>query len=238
MIGFEHNTLTEHAYSVLLNSFIRGDVKPGERLKLEEVAERLGISPTPLRQALARLQAEGIVHSEPRRGLYVVSLTHEDLRDLYETRLLYETFAAEKVAPVIGESQLQNMQRLVEEYAELRSKDVASARLAWVSKDMEFHQYIVDLAGNRMISTSFGKLGIHLQTLLFTMDVERAGGETIRGHREIFQAFASRDATQAKELLKAHILESRDRFLEALSREPSLSSLQDRQGSGKVATEV
>ncbi len=224
MINLEHNTLTEHAYAVLLDAFIQGDMKPGERLRIEDLAGRLGISPTPLRHALARLEGEGVVRSEPRRGLYVASLTPDDLRDLNEARVLYETFAAEKAAATISDAQLDAMRILVDKYAEIRNQNVQTCRLAWVSKDVELHQYLVDLAGNRRISASFGTLGIHLQTLRFTMSVERAPGETIREHQDIFQAFVKRDGNLAKSLLATHIMGASNRLLDVMVREPGSSA--------------
>ncbi len=214
-------TLTDRVYERLLSAFTSHELKPGERLKLEDLAARMGISPTPLRQALARLEAEGIVCSDPRHGLRVVSLTAQDMVNLYEARLMCEVFAVEKAAHTITDAQLQDLGEILSTYEELAGQREPSARQGWVSKDVEYHRGIVNLAGNETISTWFRKLSVHVQTLLLSTSAERDPSVSIREHREIYQALAAHDAVACSKALAAHALAARDTTLSAMASQNS-----------------
>ena len=215
----ERGTLADHAYNVLLDALLRGDIRSGDRLRLEELASQLGISLTPLREALARLQVEGIVRDEPRRGVYVASLFVVDILNLYEARLLLESFAAEKAAPVVTQPQLDGMHELVQEYVPLTEQTGSTARLAWVRKDIELHQYLVDLAGNARVSSWFSTLAVQLHVVLLRPEAERSPSLTIPEHQEIYQAFTMHDGTRAKMAVMAHISAAKRRCFEATERE-------------------
>lgn len=211
----KRSTLTDHTYNLLLDALLRREIQPGQRLKLDALASQLGISLAPLREAVARLQAEGIVSDTARRGVHVVALSTADIVDLYEARLLLESFAAEKAAPEVTEAQLSEMRELVLEYAALTKETGPAAQLAWVGKDMQLHQYLVDLAGNARVSTWFSTLAVQLHVLLLHPLAERSPILTIPEHQAIYQAFAMRDSARAKSAVEAHINAARQRGLEA-----------------------
>ena len=214
-LAVKRDTLADHTYNVLLDALLRREIKPGERLRLDVLAGQLGISLAPLREAVARLQAEGIVSDDPRRGVYVASLSTEDAAGLYEARLLLESFAAEKAAPDVTEAQLSSLRELMHEYAALTTQTGPAARLAWVRKDMQLHQCLVDLAGNARVSAWFGTLAVHLHVLLLRPEAERNPDLTISEHQEIYEAFAMRDSARAKAAVEAHIEAARQHCLEA-----------------------
>lgn len=93
-----HRTLAEKAFVALHDAIVRGELQPGERLPIEELAEVLDMSPMPIREALRRLDAVGLVENVPHRGARVTELSLEDLRDMYEARLALEPLAVQHAA--------------------------------------------------------------------------------------------------------------------------------------------
>ncbi|MGH9064624.1 MAG: GntR family transcriptional regulator [Acidimicrobiales bacterium] len=93
-----HRTLADRAFSVLHNAIVTGVLEPGERLPIEDLAELLGMSPMPIREALRRLDSEGMVDSVPHRGARVTELSTEDLQEVYEARLALEPIALRRAA--------------------------------------------------------------------------------------------------------------------------------------------
>ena len=206
-------TLTDRVYNRLLDAFIDHEIEPGERLKLEDLASRMDVSPTPLRHALARLEAEGIVRVDPRRGIHVVSYSPAGMASLYEARLMCETYAAEKAAPSFTEDQLEHLLAILIAYEDLAHPRELAARRGWVRKDIEYHRSIVDLAGNAMISGWFRTLSVHVQTLLVSTSADRDPSASIYEHRKIYEALAARDPAACVQALNAHIIAARDNVL-------------------------
>jgi DNA-binding GntR family transcriptional regulator len=93
-----HRTLAEKAFVALHDAIVRGELRPGERLPIEELADVLDMSPMPIREALRRLDAVGLVENVPHRGARVTELSLEDLRDVYEARLALEPLAVQHAA--------------------------------------------------------------------------------------------------------------------------------------------
>jgi DNA-binding GntR family transcriptional regulator len=93
-----HRTLAEKAFVALHDAIVRGELQPGERLPIEELADVLDMSPMPIREALRRLDAVGLVENVPHRGARVTELSLEDLRDVYEARLALEPLAVQHAA--------------------------------------------------------------------------------------------------------------------------------------------
>jgi DNA-binding GntR family transcriptional regulator len=142
--------------------------------------------------------------------VYVASLSNVDVVNLYEARLLLESFAAEKAAPSVTGPQLEGIRKLVEEYATLTEQTGPGARLAMVRKDVELHQYLVDLAGNARVSTWFSTLAVQLHEVLLRPAAERNFSLTISEHLEICDAFAAHDGARAKAAVVGHIAAAKD----------------------------
>jgi DNA-binding GntR family transcriptional regulator len=216
-------TLTDRVYDRLLDAFTDRELKPGERLKLEDLAMRMNVSPTPLRHALARLEAEGIVRADPRRGIHVVSYSPTDMANLYEARLMCEAYAAQKAAPTITDVQLKRLQEALKAYEGIAHQNEPAARPGWVRKDVEYHRCIVDLAGNATISGWFRTLSVHVQTLLLSTSADRDPSVSIGEHRKVYEALAARDPVACVQALTLHIVAARDNVLRVMTARAAAS---------------
>ena len=136
------------ATEVIREAIIDGRLAPGERLKEEELARELGLSRTPIREALAVLQAEGLVDTAPNRGATVRAHDAEDLDDLYRLRALLEGYAAGRAATKMPPEQVAELFASCERFEALADGDVAPL----VKENMHFHSTIVEAAASGRVA--------------------------------------------------------------------------------------
>ncbi|MCL4370049.1 MAG: GntR family transcriptional regulator [Chloroflexi bacterium] len=219
-VGAEFRSLGEQVYDSLLKLVVARRLPPGERLVLEELAARLHVSRTPVRQALSRLAGEGLVEPKGRNGFRVTAISTVDLEHLYELRLMCEQFAAEKGAALATEDELSRMASTLAEYDRLASSAEPTERLAYLRVDHEFHRRLVALAANPRLGELFERLNVHIQNL-------RAGPGPVSPavskeanaaeHRAILAALRARDGAMARQAVRYHVANSRERVLASLS---------------------
>src|SRR6201999_1561757 len=130
---------------LLEEAILEGELKPGERLRAEALAQRFGTSRTPIREALLQLEAQGLVEVEPNRGAVVKAFDAADLRDLYEVRALLEPAAAARAATRISGAQIAELERLCDDDAPVEEQ---------IASNEAFHRTITAAAGSPRLSTA------------------------------------------------------------------------------------
>ncbi len=189
------------AYSLILDAIDRGRYPPGARLVETELAERFGVSRTPIREALGRLETQGVVAHDGRRGLVVASLDHNQLGELYEVRAEVEGLSARLAARHAAPEERALLRRLVEDSRRL-TNDAAGLR----DNNRRFHRQVHLASHNRYLVTMLE--GIRRSMALLTMtslsDPSR-GAETVEEHDEIVRAIEARDEDEADEAARRHI---------------------------------
>ncbi|MBN1315072.1 MAG: GntR family transcriptional regulator [Anaerolineales bacterium] len=210
--------LVEAVYERLIQALIRGQIEPGERLYINPLAEQLNVSPTPLRQALSRMEGEGLVKTIPRRGIYVIKPTEDEVRDLFEVRLMCELFAIERAIQKITPEGMEQLERLVNEVDEILISENRS-EWAYGQKDRQLHSFVVGLAGNVILSEWHSNLRV--QSLVIAQNpeitLERAE-ETSQEHHRILETLQSQDLEAAREAIRQHLIKARDAALKALAK--------------------
>ena len=141
-------SLRNEVFDVLHNRVIAGELQPGQWLRQEEIAAQLGVSMTPVREALDSLVAAGLAEREPYRGVRVIELTHEEMLDAYGLRLLVEPAAARLASQNQNPDQRQELKRVLRETMKL-VKLADMSRLRELSR--EFHNRIVEMAGSPLL---------------------------------------------------------------------------------------
>jgi len=196
------------ATELIREAIFEGRLDPGQRLKEEELAQELGISRTPVREALLILQAEGLVSAVPNRGAVVRTYTESDLIDMYELRALLESFAAHQAAKRITDAQLAELSDSCEHFKELRqSRDL----LGLIKENLNFHQTIVEAAGTTKLADlvrSAVELPLVYRSFFWFSEQEMEISE--RSHRKLLATLRAGDSERAELLMKEHIYEGRD----------------------------
>jgi DNA-binding GntR family transcriptional regulator len=196
------------ATELIREAIFEGRLEPGQRLKEEELAHELGISRTPVREALLILQAEGLVTAVPNRGAVVRTYTESDLVDIYELRALLESFAAHQAAKRITAEQLAVLGDSCDRFKQLRlSHDL----LGLIKENLSFHHTIVEAAGTTKLADlvrSAVELPLVYRSFFWFSDQEMEISE--RSHRKLLATLRAGDAERAELLMKEHIYEGRD----------------------------
>jgi len=201
-------TSTVRVHAELRQAILDGVLGPGERLRAEALAERFGTSRTPVREALQRLEREGLVELPPNRGAIVSAFDAEDVLDLYEIRAVLEAHAASRAATRIRPEQVAALRDNCAQADEL-GDDVRGL----MSLNEAFHRLVVEAAASPHLAASMhGVEGIPraFRTAFWADAGQRA--QSLFCHRELVGALAAGDAELAGAVMRMHILGAR-RFL-------------------------
>jgi DNA-binding GntR family transcriptional regulator len=194
------------ATELIRGAIVDGRLAPGQRLKEEELARELGISRTPIREALLVLQAEGLVAAMPNRGATVRAHTAQDLDDLYQLRALLEGFAARRAAARMTEEQVAELRASCERFDRLGG-DVREI----VRENMYFHNTILDAADSarlgQMVRKTIELPLVYKSYISYSPDQQRISAHY---HRQIVRALSARDGERAEIVMKEHVFEARD----------------------------
>ena len=218
-VGQQFRSLNHHVYTALLQAIADRRITPGERLRLDELAEQLHVSRTPIRDALSRLVAQGLVQPFGRRGLCVTRLDADDLAQLYDLRLMCELYAVERGVGFVSAAFLRSLRKWLGEIVRLSASPNPGDRLPQSLADREFHALLVGLAQNPRLCTYYDDLSIHIHSVrvgpsILTARTRRS--VNAKEHADILAALRRRDLTAAKAAVRRHIESARRRAIESL----------------------
>jgi DNA-binding GntR family transcriptional regulator len=203
------------AGEVIREAIIDGRLAPGQRLKEEELARELGMSRTPVREALLLLQSEGLVQSIPRRGATVRSYAVDDLDDMYQLRAVLEGYAARRAAARISPEDVARLKKSCERFDRLRAEDDLRDL---VKENLFFHNVILDAAGSaRLVPLVRKVIEIPLVYKSFHWYSPEQKLISEHYHKQLTRALAAGDAKRAELIMTEHVLEARDFLLAELA---------------------
>jgi DNA-binding GntR family transcriptional regulator len=201
---------------------LTGEYGPDERLIEEQLAERLGVSRTPVRQALTMLEAEGLVEIAPNRGATVCSFSIEDVWDIYDLRAVLEGHAARRAAGRIEKEELERLEELAGEMEGLpgRFDDHEEEIRTLVALNQEFHGTIIQASRNRRLEHLINRtveLPLMFKAFFWYTPHER----TISNHyhRQILESLENGDADRVEIIMREHVYDGRDFVIGALEED-------------------
>ena len=202
-----HTRLSDQAYQVLRDSILRRELPPGHRLDLDDLQSQLGISRTPLKEAIGRLATEGLINVIPRRGSYVTELTTEDVAERFNVRQILELGAVDDIMDNLTDEHLDGLRRVYTDLKALTTPEgITSDYFGFLDKDREFHRAILSIADNKLLLEIYEGLNLHLQVAkVFYLAQDKRTGLVGREHREILKALEARDAEALRATLREHI---------------------------------
>jgi DNA-binding GntR family transcriptional regulator len=191
----------EGVYEALFREIVTGKLAGGERLMIDEIAERFGVSKIPVREALKALEAKGWVESAPRRGTYVRALSLSELHELFELRMIIEPETTALAAHRRRTVHLQQLAALIEESeAAIKVNDfVTSSRV-----NLEFHSVIAQAAGNQHAYDVIHDLELRLARYFFESEWNERS-ETAHEHLAIYEAIRDQRAEDAATITRNHL---------------------------------
>jgi len=207
----------DRAYRMIRGDILSGQLSGGTRLGEKYLAEHYGFSRTPVREALGRLQAEGMVEAEPHRGARVVDWKSLDIAAIYDLRAVVEGFIVRRAALLISESEIERLSELCDQMEEaVRSMELGAEQLIdqTTKFNHEFHGAIARAAGGEIIATM--RNGVVLSPLVLRTVYDYTPEDQARTnhhHRELLAAFRARSADWAESVMLAHVYSTKSRLL-------------------------
>ncbi|MEO0344496.1 MAG: GntR family transcriptional regulator [Pseudomonadota bacterium] len=203
----------EAAYSALLKAISDGTLKPGDRIREIEIAKLLRLSRTPIREALRRLESDGIVEHRPRIGAVVRKLSHSEIVELYEMRLVLERTAAAMAAKHASDAEIDTLDDLNKDIAANRNNPVAAAAI-----NQEFHQALYRACRNRFLLDAAKVLTNSLVLLGITTFTDEARIDiVVAQHLDVIEALRDRDAERAAKAAETHLQTSLRKRLKVIN---------------------
>ncbi len=195
--------LVDAVYEALRELILARSVRPGDRLDVDLLAAQMKVSRTPVKDALARLAAEGLVEVQPRRGTFVQRLTARDVAETFDIRAALEALAAERIAPSVGDHEILGLRHLLQPLSEKALDPDAH----WVL-NATFHRQLIELAGSRRLTAMYAELQAHLQIARLHRGSadwhSRAGQEAVE-HQAIVDALERHDPVASRAAVMSHI---------------------------------
>ena len=199
-------TLKENVIQILRQSIIDGTLPSGAELNQVQIAERLGVSRGPVREALGILEQEDLVRSTPYKSVIVTPLTRRYVEELYSVRVALETLAIERAIDRLQPEDLEALHGIVEKMR-IAARENDSYQLA--SVDLEFHEYFIRLADHQLVMKLWKQIEVGVQRCLHTRhELYTFLDEVVGSHPTLITAMADRDKEAAKQILYDHIIES------------------------------
>ena len=210
----EYLPLRDVVFETLRQAILRGELKPGERLMEIHLAQKLGVSRTPVREAIRKLELEGLVLMIPRKGAVVAEITVSDLQDVLEVRMALEELAVKLAINSITPKQLVEIKQLSEDFKKtLHGEDVGACAQA----DMRFHEAIYNATGNGRLIQILNNLREQMYRYRMEYLKDRQTYTLlVKEHEEILMALEQKDQQMALEATSRHVERQRLHIIEAL----------------------
>lgn len=195
--------LRDVVFNTLRKAILTGELKPGERLMEIHLANRLGVSRTPIREAIRKLELEGLVIMIPRRGAEVAQITEKSLKDVLEVRRALDALCAELACERITQEELKNLKTACEEFARAtRTKDATVIAAA----DVAMHDIIVKATGNARLIQLINNLSEQMYRYRFEYIKDESRHDTlVEEHQRIYDSIVRKDKEGAAAAARMHI---------------------------------
>lgn len=191
-------SLRERVVDQIRMSIIEGRLKPGDHIVEVALTQQLGVSRTPVREALILLEREGLVVSEPHKGSFVKVFSADDVEKIFSMRTALENFAAERALPALSDTDFSRLDGLIiQQEKAIREGTFGQVR----AKDMAFHNYLIERSNHPLLKRAWNELVAQIASLLYlraeaTPDYDEM--QAIKEHQAILDAFKARDLSTVK----------------------------------------
>lgn len=205
------DSLVESVLQRITDAIITGEIAPDDKLVEARLADQLGVSRGPVREAFRRLEQMGIVEKVPYRGTFVSALSRQDIEDLYQVRTSLEALAARIVAE---RNDAEDVKKLKEKVRQMEQAIESGHSTQLFREDAAFHDTLIALSQNGLLSEIWRPVSIQMQRVILIKRERPYDSlmEVVEVHRPIVEAIASGDADRAEAAAKKHVSVSAEHF--------------------------
>lgn len=209
-----YKPLRELVCENLRDAINKGVLSPGERLMEIQIAEEMGVSRTPVREAIRKLELEGFVVMIPRKGTYVANISIKDINEVYEIRTALDILAGGLAAERINDEEIEEMRQLLvltEKYIEEKNLNKI------IEIDSKFHDVLYTASRNERLVNIINNLREQITSIRGqSMNYPGRLADTLNEHREIVESIATRDIDRAQEAVRVHLENAEQTLLQAI----------------------
>lgn len=204
-------SIVDHAVKSLEDMIVKGKLKPGQRIKEQDISTRLGISRPPLREAFKILEAEGLIRREPRRGVFVSELKEADIWEIYTLKLALYSLAVTLAVDKMKNGDIEKMEKIVNRMESVVRRSGEPDVLKYEELNNLFHETTANIAGHGRLKKIHQSLNNQVKRMAYRsfQDVNHLK-ESCEYHRRIVEAMKARDRNLAEGLTREHILRGMD----------------------------
>ena len=210
----EYLPLRDVVFNTLRHAILKGELEPGERLMEIALAQKLGVSRTPIREAIRKLELEGLVVMVPRKGAEVADITEKDLRDVLEVRTALEELSIELAMKNMTDEDYENLKKTSKSFA----KDSEGDDLIKIAEaDVAFHEIIYMATGNKRLIQMINNLReqMYRYRLEYIKD-KSTHARLVEEHERIIEAMQKQDVNAAKAAIKLHVENQEENILKSI----------------------
>jgi DNA-binding GntR family transcriptional regulator len=218
-IAVKKPSLVDDAYRKLKDAIRENEFPPGYQGSEQEIASRLGMSRTPVHEAVIRLQEEGLVRVLPRRGVVVRAISADDMREIYGVIIALEAAAAELLAEGAPQQRLSTARELEATNKAMENALKKDDLTAWARADESFHKLLIEHSGNqRLLRMYHTIMDQSHRARMITLRIRPRPEGSVKEHRAIADAIKRGNPSEARELAKQHRVRARDQLVPLLEQ--------------------
>lgn len=212
--------MSEVVYNILREKIISKEFAEGERLDIDDICKHLGVSKTPIKEALSHLESEGLVRILPRSGTFVSNSTVKDIEDSFDVRRVLECYAVEMICLSAKEEEINLLENMVNKLGDLaKHPDIKAIYPEYLNLDHEFHHQLVALTKNKRLQEAHERENLHAQMARIRYrSFERELNIAQAEHERIVVALQARDAAVLVELISDHLQRAKYSLLKDMAR--------------------
>jgi len=212
----DYKPLRDIIFDTLRQAIILGELKPGERLMEVTLADKMGVSRTPVREAIRKLELEGLVDMQPRKGAHVADLSIKDIMDVLEVRASLDGLATGLAAQRITEDELRELKHVLNQFAGYVEKENLTGS---IKKDVEFHEIIYRASRNDKLIQISNNLREQVQRfrVIYLKDYS-SPRELVKEHTDIYESLLHRDFEASQKAAQRHIKNQESTIIKSVNR--------------------
>lgn len=208
------NTIRDQVYQLLKEEICEGVYEPGHWLQEKELAQRLRVSRSPVREALLQLSRDGLVQNIPNKGVFVREFSIRDIEDVFDLRIMMESFAILHTGP---ELRPEEKERLLELLAAIERPHTAGDRKAYIAADILFHHYLIELCGNQFLLKAYSDIYSMIKQFCIYSLIDLARfNNSMNEHRQIVHALVTGRIGEAEKHDRLHLELTKAKLAEVL----------------------
>ena len=212
-------SMVDDAYSKLKDAIRENEFPPGYQGSEQEMASRLGMSRTPVHEAVIRLQEEGLVRVLPRRGVVVCAISSDDMREIYDVIIALETAAAELLSEKPPQERLSTARELESANKSMENALKKDDLTGWAKADESFHRLLIERSGNqRLLRMYHTIMDQSHRARMITLRIRPRPEGSVKEHRSIVDAIRRGSPSEARELTKEHRVRARNQLIPLLEQ--------------------